>query len=56
MTGKEVSILINETKDAGFYTANFDGTNLASGIYFYIINAAGSGQSFSKTMKMILVK
>jgi hypothetical protein len=54
--GKEVSTLVNELKDAGYYSAEFDGTNLASGIYFYRIIAEGEGQNFTKTMKMILVK
>ncbi len=54
--GKEVITLVNETKDAGYYTTDFDGTNLASGVYFYRIIAEGSSQSFNKTMKMILIK
>lgn len=54
--GKEVQTVVNELKDAGYYSADFDGTNLASGIYFYRIIAEGEGQSFTKTMKMILVK
>lgn len=54
--GKEVTTIINESRVAGFYTTEFDGTNLASGVYFYRIFAEGSGQKFTKTMKMILVK
>jgi hypothetical protein len=58
LAGQEVTTLVNETKDAGYYTAEFDGTNLASGIYIYRITAkdASSSQSFTKTMKMVLVK
>ena len=54
--GKEVAVILDESKVAGFYTAEFDGSNLASGVYFYRIIADGSGQKFTKTMKMILVK
>lgn len=56
LLGREVSRLVNEPKEAGYYTAEFDGTNIASGVYFYRITAEGEGQSFSKTLKMILVK
>ncbi|HEY3249698.1 MAG TPA: T9SS type A sorting domain-containing protein [Ignavibacteria bacterium] len=54
--GKEVFILINEIKEAGYYTAEFDGSNLASGVYFYRIIVEGPTQKFTKTLKMILVK
>jgi hypothetical protein len=56
LTGREVAVLVNETKDAGYYTAEFDGTSLASGVYFYRIIAEGNGLQNTKTMKMILVK
>ena len=54
--GKEVAALVNEIKDEGYYTAEFDGSNLASGVYFYRINAESGILNFSKTLKMILVK
>ncbi len=54
--GKEVFLLINETKEAGYYTTEFDGSNLSSGVYFYRIIAEGEGKNFNKTLKMILVK
>jgi len=56
MTGREMYNLVNEVKPAGYYTAEFDGANFASGVYFYMINAEGGNQSFVKTMKMVLVK
>lgn len=54
--GKETINLVDETKEAGFYVTEFDGSNLASGVYFYSISVEGNGQRFSKTLKMILVK
>jgi hypothetical protein len=54
--GREVSTILNEKKEAGYYIAEFDGTNIASGIYFYRINAEGDGHTYIKTMKMVLVK
>jgi hypothetical protein len=56
ISGQEVASLVDETKEAGFYTAEFNGSNLSSGVYFYRIMTLIDGQQFSKTMKMILVK
>lgn len=52
ITGKQVSVLLDERKDVGTYSVAFDGTNLASGIYFYRIEAG----DFIDTKKMVLVK
>lgn len=54
--GREIASLINEFKTADFYTVEFDGTNIASGTYFYRIIAESNNQKFTKTLKMILVK
>jgi hypothetical protein len=57
ITGKEVLVLVNKDLVSGFYTAEFNGSNLASGVYFYRLTAnSNDGNSFSKTMKLILVK
>jgi hypothetical protein len=50
--GKEVATIVNEFKPAGYYTADFDGSNLASGVYIYRLT---SGE-FSDIKKTILVK
>ncbi len=50
--GNEVATLVNEEKPTGSYTVNFDGSRLASGIYFYKLNAG----NFVQTRKMILLK
>ncbi len=51
--GREVSRLVNnEKREAGYYTIDFDGSNLASGVYFYMLVSDG----FRETRKMILVK
>ena len=54
--GEEVYRILDEVKQAGYYTAEFDGSNLSSGVYFYRLTADGNGLSFSRTLKMILVK
>jgi flagellar hook assembly protein FlgD len=50
--GKEVATLVNENKSAGTYEVEFSAKDLASGIYYYTLQAG----SFSKTNKMILIK
>jgi hypothetical protein len=50
--GSEVTTLINEEKDRGVYSVNFDASGLASGIYLYRLQAG----SFVQTKKMILLK
>lgn len=50
--GKEVSVLVNETKSAGKYSVSFNCTDLASGIYIYKFVSNG----FVSTKKMLLVK
>lgn len=52
LLGKEVASLVNEEKRPGSYTAVFNASNLASGIYFYRLQAG----SKSFTRKLLLVK
>ena len=52
LLGREVKTLINEQLLPGAYSVKFDGTNLASGLYFYKLVSG----SFTDIKKMILVK
>lgn len=57
--GREVYDLFEGEQNAGFYRITLDGTNLASGIYYYRITAySGSNResSFTNTKKMSLIK
>ncbi|CAN5399540.1 hypothetical protein BH10BAC5_BH10BAC5_07430 [soil metagenome] len=56
MTGRQVAEILNTNVTAGYQTVSFNASNLSSGTYFYQINASGGNQSFSKTMKMMLIK
>jgi len=50
--GNEVAKLVDEEKNVGVYTLNFNTSQLASGVYFYRLQAG----SFVETKKMILLK
>ena len=50
--GNELTTLLNEDKDAGWYDVHFDASALASGVYIYRISAG----SFISTKKMLLLK
>jgi len=50
--GNTVATLVNEVKPAGTYEVNFNANGLASGLYFYTLNAG----EYSQTKKMILLK
>lgn len=52
MLGNEVATLVNEIKPAGEYQVEFKAGTLASGIYFYSLQAG----SFMETKQMMLVK
>jgi hypothetical protein len=56
ISGREIQKLVNEQKPAGFYTVNLNAENLASGMYFYRIEANGNNQNYTKTMKAMLIK
>jgi len=50
--GKEVSILVSKKLNQGNYTYTFDGSNLASGVYYYQLVAG----DFRQVKKMILLR
>ena len=50
--GRMVSSLVDEQQTAGYKQISFDGINLSSGLYFYVLES-----DFGlKTGKMILLK
>ncbi|MFZ1321277.1 MAG: FG-GAP-like repeat-containing protein [Ignavibacteria bacterium] len=51
-SGREVKTLVNEFKQAGYYTDIFNGSDLASGVYFYKLSFG----DFVQTKKLSLVK
>lgn len=52
LTGKEIANPINTNMNAGYYETEFNGSNLASGVYIYRIQAG----SFTEQRKFTLIK
>ena len=50
--GVKVRSLLSEHRDAGSHQYTFDGSELASGVYFYSMTANG----INKTRKLVLMK
>ena len=52
LIGEEIARLIDESKHSGNYTVEWNASNVASGIYFYRLQAG----DFIQTRKMVLLK
>jgi hypothetical protein len=52
MLGREVTVLVNERKDAGVHEVTFDATGLSSGVYFYRLTAG----NFIQTRRFLLLR
>ena len=50
--GQLVATLVNETKDAGYHDVRFDGSGLASGVYFYRVKVG----EYVATKRFLLVR
>jgi hypothetical protein len=50
--GQQVAALVDEVQDAGVHNVEFNGSNLASGVYFYRIQAG----SFTEAKRLLLLR
>jgi hypothetical protein len=50
--GKEISVLVNQLLKPGTYEVEWDGSNFASGIYYYKLEAS----DFSETKRMVMIR
>lgn len=50
--GSEVAELVNETKEEGYHSVEFNASNLPSGVYIYALQVNG----FTSSKKMLLMK
>jgi photosystem II stability/assembly factor-like uncharacterized protein len=51
MLGREVSVLVNERRDAGIHEVKFDASGLSSGVYLYRLTAG----DFAQTRRLLLL-
>jgi photosystem II stability/assembly factor-like uncharacterized protein len=59
LLGREVAVLVNESRPPGAYSVAFDGSRLASGMYFYrllIDGSNGADPQFISTKRMLLLR
>jgi hypothetical protein len=58
--GQEVATLVDEEREPGYYTVNWDASQMPSGIYFYRLSAGGTSrgnrEEFTATKSMVLIK
>jgi hypothetical protein len=52
LSGREVATLVNEVKQPGTYTVQWNASKVASGVYFYRLQTG----SFVQTRKMVIVR
>ncbi len=52
LLGEHITELVNEEQQKGTYSIRFDGSNLSSGMYFYLMES----NNFRKIKKVLLVK
>jgi hypothetical protein len=60
MLGREVEVLVNETRSAGRHTVQWNASTLPSGIYISRLNVRQTGDRGGgnqvRTIKMVLIK
>jgi hypothetical protein len=52
LLGEEIKVLLNEGKEAGYHSIDFNASDLPSGVYFYRLQSG----NFISTRKMLLLK
>jgi hypothetical protein len=50
--GQQVAVLQNGEQEAGYHSVRFDGSRLASGVYFYRLQAG----TYVETRKLVLLR
>lgn len=56
ISGRLVKEILNSEINAGYNFVKFNGSDLASGVYFYSIQAYHNNHSFTDTKRMVLIK
>jgi photosystem II stability/assembly factor-like uncharacterized protein len=56
LTSREMKTIVNNFHSPGKYVIDFDGNDLASGVYIYRLIVSGKNNTFTESKKMILLK
>jgi hypothetical protein len=57
LLGRQIAVLVKETRETGTYNVAWDATEIPSGVYFYRLTAASAdGRFYSNTKKAVLIK
>jgi photosystem II stability/assembly factor-like uncharacterized protein len=56
ITGKEISVLVNQSLTAGFHEYQWDASGISSGTYFYRITSSTGGIRNTEVKKMMLIR
>jgi len=56
MLGECISVLTNETREAGVHSITFRPNDIASGIYFYRLDVKNANTHYSSIKKMVYQK
>ena len=54
--GREVATLVDGARPAGYYEIAFNGSRLASGVYFYRLTVHQGANATTQVKKMMLLK
>lgn len=54
--GRRIVVVVDAERQAGRYDVRFDASHLASGTYFYRIEAIGESATFTQVRKMVLLR
>ncbi len=52
ISGRQVKTLVNEYREAGYYTVEFNAADLSTGVYFYRFRAG----DYIRTLRMVIIK
>ena len=58
MLGREVSTLVDGAKEAGYYSASFNGSKFTSGVYLtrFVVSPKNENKPFVQVKKMLIIK
>jgi len=54
--GNEITTLVNQSRNAGFYSVKVNGAGLSGGTYFYTLNILTDSATYYFKKQMVLIK